>query len=62
MAGEAESRLSRRCLAIGAKPRAIFVKCWLARLFENTSSGTALKGVFPNSRENGYLKGATGCT
>ena len=53
----------RGCLGIGAKPRAIFVECWLARLFENKISGTALKVFFSLIQgENGYLKGAAGCT
>lgn len=37
---------SEDAAGIAAKPRAISVECWLARLIENRSSGAAFKVLF----------------
>lgn len=37
---------SEDAFGITAKPRAIFVECWLTRLFENKNSGTTLRVLF----------------
>lgn len=36
----------RDVFSFAAKPTAVFVECWLTRLFENKKSGTSLKVIF----------------
>lgn len=36
----------RDAISFAAKPMAVFVECWLTRLFENKNSGISLKVIF----------------
>lgn len=53
---------SEDAIGITTKPRAISVECWLARLFENKSSGAALKVLFLSQGKMADYQWATGST
>ena len=50
---------SEDAVGIAAKPRAISVECWLARLFENRRSGAAYKVLFLIQGKMAEYQGAT---